>query len=54
MNGVTLHAQSTLAEACSADAGLEWMLNMDIVIAAQRIRFKLPEASFGGTSHEVK
>lgn len=28
-------------------AGLEWMLDADIVIAAQTTRFKLPEASLG-------
>lgn len=28
-------------------AGLEWMLDADIVIAAQSTRFKLPEASLG-------
>jgi 2-(1,2-epoxy-1,2-dihydrophenyl)acetyl-CoA isomerase len=28
-------------------AGLEWMLNADIVIAASNARFKLPEASLG-------
>ena len=28
-------------------AGLEWMLNADIVIAARGARFKLPEASLG-------
>lgn len=28
-------------------AGLEWMLNADVVIAASNARFKLPEASLG-------
>ncbi|HNT39975.1 MAG TPA: enoyl-CoA hydratase-related protein [Rubrivivax sp.] len=28
-------------------AGLEWMLNADIVVAAQNSRFKLPEAELG-------
>jgi len=28
-------------------AGLEWMLNADIVVAAEGTRFKLPEASLG-------
>lgn len=28
-------------------AGLEWMLNADVVIAASNARFKLPEASIG-------
>lgn len=28
-------------------AGLEWMMNADIVFAAQRSRFKLPEAQLG-------
>ena len=28
-------------------AGLEWMLNADVVIAASSARFKLPEASLG-------
>ena len=28
-------------------AGLEWMLNADVVIAASSARFKLPEASIG-------
>ncbi len=28
-------------------AGLEWMLNCDIVVAADNARFKLPEASLG-------
>jgi len=28
-------------------AGLEWMLNVDLVVAAQGTRFRLPEASLG-------
>lgn len=31
----------------SVGAGFEWMLNADIVVAAESARFKLPEASLG-------
>jgi 2-(1,2-epoxy-1,2-dihydrophenyl)acetyl-CoA isomerase len=35
-------------------AGLEWMLNADIVYAAEDARFKLPEASLGVWAAETR
>lgn len=45
---VTLHKPVVAAvHGWSVGAGFEWMLNADVVLAAQGSRFKLPEASLG-------
>lgn len=46
---IVRHPRPVLAEVhgWTVGAGLEWMLNADIVLAADSTRFKLPEASLG-------
>lgn len=45
---VTLHKPVVAAvHGWTVGAGFEWMLNADVVLAAQGSRFKLPEASLG-------